>query len=220
VSASDDERLPPGGFSLRHGFPQWFRRARDQGASSGIQSGSAAPSSSATPQRTSSIPAVTVYQLLEYLRFAFNEENFLNTIPLEAVANSGAYHAWHTYRARLKNAGTNSTQHSSSSSGSQSVDTGKANAPSSSGKDSSSNRPRKPGEWNWDGVWEERVKRGVQNSLSDPALYGASMSGDDIVSIQLCQSSGPMLTRILKIRFSNMESEAVQRIKDDVARTY
>lgn len=26
VSATDDERLPPGGFSLRHGFPDWFGR--------------------------------------------------------------------------------------------------------------------------------------------------------------------------------------------------
>src|SRR5271168_3435100 len=27
VSATDDERLPPGGFSLRDGFPGWFGRA-------------------------------------------------------------------------------------------------------------------------------------------------------------------------------------------------
>lgn len=28
VSATDEERLPPGGFSLRHGFPHWFGRAK------------------------------------------------------------------------------------------------------------------------------------------------------------------------------------------------
>lgn len=28
VSATDEERLPPGGFSLRHGFPHWFGRAQ------------------------------------------------------------------------------------------------------------------------------------------------------------------------------------------------
>ncbi|PYH45697.1 putative ubiquitin-conjugating enzyme [Aspergillus saccharolyticus JOP 1030-1] len=32
VSATDDERLPPGGFSLRHGFPHWFGRAKRGGA--------------------------------------------------------------------------------------------------------------------------------------------------------------------------------------------
>lgn len=33
VSATDDERLPPGGFSLRHGFPGWFGRgSRDSGS--------------------------------------------------------------------------------------------------------------------------------------------------------------------------------------------
>ncbi|PWY90075.1 ubiquitin-conjugating enzyme [Aspergillus heteromorphus CBS 117.55] len=34
VSATDDERLPPGGFSLRHGFPHWFGRAKRAGLNS------------------------------------------------------------------------------------------------------------------------------------------------------------------------------------------
>lgn len=34
VSATDEERLPPGGFSLRHGFPHWFGRAQRSTATS------------------------------------------------------------------------------------------------------------------------------------------------------------------------------------------
>src|SRR3989337_2223388 len=32
VSATDEERLPPGGFSLRHGFPEWFGRGARRSA--------------------------------------------------------------------------------------------------------------------------------------------------------------------------------------------
>jgi hypothetical protein len=183
VSASDDERLPPGGFSLRHGFPQWFRRPRDQGTTSRTVSGSTAPSSNVTPQRSSSIPSVTIYQLLDYIRSAFSEESFLNTIPLEAAANPGAYHAWHTHQSLRSNASTEGSQQSSPNSR-RSSGYGKSTAASTSPKDSSSSRPRKPGEWNWDGVWEERVKRAVQSSLSEPVLYGVAGSGDDIVSFR------------------------------------
>jgi hypothetical protein len=46
VSARDEERLPPGGFSLRHGFPHWFGRTQrsptDSAASSRNVSGSGA----------------------------------------------------------------------------------------------------------------------------------------------------------------------------------
>jgi hypothetical protein len=181
VSASDDERLPPGGFSLRHGFPQWFRRPRDQGTGSRTASGSTAPSTDMTPQRSSSIPVVTVYQLLNYLQTAFSEESFLNSVPLEAAANPGAYHAWHTYQSLRSNASSENLQPSSPNSR-RSSGHGKPIASSASPSDLSSSRPRKPGEWNWDGVWEERVKRAVQSSLSEPVLYGVAMSGDDIVS--------------------------------------
>lgn len=38
VSATDEERLPPGGFSLRHGFPHWFGRAQKTANSSAASS--------------------------------------------------------------------------------------------------------------------------------------------------------------------------------------
>src|ERR1700760_4210163 len=68
-SASDQERLPPGGFSLRHGFPHWFAPSREMSAGKSAASPEAAQSASSP---------VTVYEILEYLRRAFNEESFLD----------------------------------------------------------------------------------------------------------------------------------------------
>lgn len=46
VSARDEERLPPGGFSLRHGFPRWFVRAQRSVTSSAASSRNASGSGS------------------------------------------------------------------------------------------------------------------------------------------------------------------------------
>jgi len=46
VSARDEERLPPGGFSLRHGFPRWFVRAQRSITSSAASSRNASGSGS------------------------------------------------------------------------------------------------------------------------------------------------------------------------------
>ena len=59
---------------------------------------------------------------------------------------------------------------------------------------------RKPGEWNWDGVWEVRVKKGIEGSISDAVLYG-NMPGDDL------------------IRFLHMQSEEVETIKENIKRS-
>lgn len=41
--------------------------------------------------------------------------------------------------------------------------------------------PRQPDEWDWSGVWKERVQKGINTSTSDSILYGSAGSGDDIV---------------------------------------
>jgi hypothetical protein len=60
--------------------------------------------------------------------------------------------------------------------------------------------PRKPGEWNWEGVWEERVKRGVQASLSEAVLFGQGQ-GDEVIS------------------FLNMDEADVKGVKENLLRT-
>lgn len=179
VSATDEERLPPGGFSLRHGFPHWFGRARRSLLSSHSVSGSdvdsttqdvtslhpvdksAASSGPEDPPTTTGVSIVTV---LDYIRSTFSEEAVLDSVSLEAAANPGAYHAWRAYRGSA-------------------IPSQQPTSPTSvtSGDGKPLGRNRRPGEWNWEGVWEERVKRAINASLSESVLYGQG-AGEDIVS--------------------------------------
>ena len=179
VSATDEERLPPGGFSLRHGFPHWFGRARRSIASSRDVSGSAvdSPGQSITPVRsvvesvtsggsgvTLTTAGVSIVTVIEYIRSTFSEELVLDSVSLEAAANPGAYHAWRAYRGPAL----------------QAQQLPLSLASSISGESTALGRNRRPGEWNWEGVWEERVRRAVNASLSESVLYGSG-AGEDIV---------------------------------------
>ncbi|KAJ4984612.1 ubiquitin-conjugating enzyme [Stagonosporopsis vannaccii] len=181
VSATDEERLPPGGFSLRHGFPHWFGRARRSVVSSYGLSGSDVDSTVQTvtpvhpaeetgasggPGILPTATGVSIVTVLEYIRSTFSEETVLDSVSLEAAANPGAYHAWRAYRGP-----TISSQQPASPNSVTSGD-GKALG-----------RNRRPGEWNWEGVWEERVRRAVSASLSESVLYGQG-AGEDIIRFQ------------------------------------
>ncbi|KAI1377790.1 UBC-like protein [Hypoxylon crocopeplum] len=213
VSATDAERLPPGGFSLRHGFPDWFRRSsRGQNPrlrqSSGQQDGLQTPhrppppsmSSAGTPgSKGSAVGAspgfadthrkdISTYDVLRYIRSTFSDEDVLDSIPIEAAGNPGAWHAWRTHR----------------------IDNGKVFTDVPSGTDAAGTNlgavknpepARKPGDWNWEGVWEERVKKAVTASLSEPVLFGGVGAADDV------------------IRFLNMEDNDVETVKDNLLRT-
>lgn len=238
VSATDEERLPPGGFSLRHGFPHWFGRARRSTANSVVSSrnvSGSVPTSSgkdsvrssdrpgeetsneqksqneasgrATPQkdeqntdndatglsasaggvsagqRISPMPSVPhppeykrdvpVVALLNYIRSTFDDEKVLDSLPLEAAGDPGAWHAW---RAHRRLAGASSTADASSKKGSP--------------------QARRPGEWNWEGVWEKRVQTGIAASQSDPMLFGSTPrgSGDEMVSTRALEA--PLIIRL------------------------
>ncbi|KAF2233133.1 hypothetical protein EV356DRAFT_524659 [Viridothelium virens] len=191
VSASDEHRLPPGGFSLRHGFPKWYHEPPGMEASEASSASTHPTSSSAsadvvtapivTQTRLSQLQAtVPIPEVLEYLRAAFSDESVLDSLPLNAAGNPGAWHAWKTYRSTsfppMKALGDD-----------RSLRTGTMQPSSRSSRQSepgSEARVRRPGEWNWDGVWEERVRKGIQSSLSDPVLYGHTGVGDDIVSLR------------------------------------
>ncbi|KAI0888937.1 UBC-like protein [Annulohypoxylon maeteangense] len=213
VSATDAERLPPGGFSLRHGFPGWFRRSsRSQNVSSGRQSsgqqdGIQTPhrppppsmSSAGTPgSKGSAVGAspgfaetkgneISTYEVLRYIRSTFNDDDVLDSVPIEAAGNPGAWRAWRQYR----------------------IDNGKVFSETTSSAGATDTNPevktpdpaRKPGEWNWEGVWEERVKKAVTASLSEPVLYGGVGAADDV------------------IRFLSMEDNDVDVVKDNLLRT-
>lgn len=187
VSATDEERLPPGGFSLRHGFPHWFGRARRSAPTSRDVSGSglSSPAQSATPVRsefnvvptgapvTSVSNEYSMVKVLEYIRSTCSDEQVLDSLPLEAAANPGAYHAWRTYRGLSMQ--PHQAESASPSSTSSTIEKVLA-------ENSTLGRNRRPGAWNWEGVWEDRVRKAVKASLSEPVLYGASV-GEDIVRL-------------------------------------
>lgn len=192
VSATDEERLPPGGFSLRHGFPYWFGRSQRSPKSSvttsrNVSDAHANPSDqredlhkppppedfisrgSSPKSRSSWMGNVRtgprdpiqasrsgkIIGVLEYMKRAFDDETALDTLPLEAAGNSGAWKAWRAYR--------------------------RSNATDNKLADSVPDL-HKQDEWSWDGVWEERVRKGIDASIAESTLYGGSGGGDDLVS--------------------------------------
>ena len=98
----------------------------------------------------------TMNQVLDYMKRAFDEDDFLDHVPSDAAGNAGAWKAWRAYRA------SSSAQIQQGKVGAQSPDDGE--------------------EWNWDGVWEQRVRRGGDTSISNSVLYGGTGGGDDLVS--------------------------------------
>lgn len=95
---------------------------------------------------------IRMTEVLEYMKRAFDDETALDTLPLEAAGNSGAWKAWRAYRR-------------SNETGSKLVDS----VPSLS----------KQSEWSWEGVWEDRVRKGIDASIAESTLYGGTGGGDD-----------------------------------------
>ena len=189
VSATDEQRLPPGGFSLRYGFPHWFGRGKKCITSSAVSSRNSSssyeggrkqtidnieaphlkgPSSRGSSQEfqqpstrnTQRIPPdpgrpTSIIEVLEYVKRAFDDGTALDTLPLEAAGNSGAWKAWRAYR--------------------RSKDHEFRDGPETDAKQAD--------EWNWDGVWQERVRKGIDASISESTLYGGAV-GDDMVGFE------------------------------------
>ena len=187
VSATDNERLSPGGFSLRHRFPQWFNRSRTSDDLSGTTSRNTSNSYTGTNQqlrdalrppskdnfsRESSAVGFSpprahsgvILEILQYIKKCFDDESALDTLPLEAAGNLGAWKAWQAYRRTTASATDNVTSTTSET---------------------------QQDEWSWDGVWEQRVRKGIDNSVAESTLYGGASGGaDDQVCLQKLICSG------------------------------
>ena len=90
----------------------------------------------------------SVFQVLEFVKRSFDQDDFLDDVPLDAAGNAGAWKAWRAHRA---------------SSGAYMKDSAHAQSPDDV-----------QDEWKWDGVWEQRVHRGIDASVSDSVLYGSA----------------------------------------------
>ena len=148
---------------------------------------------------------VSTYDVLRYIRSTFDDEVVLDSVPLEAAGNPGAWHAWRTHQIKLgkitpvAEGKENSNWHDGLSD-----DEERSGTPDGyqrlAGGTSAPATARRPGEWNWDGVWEVRVKKGVESSIADASLFGTS-AGDDLV------------------RFLNMDGEQIETIKENIRRS-
>lgn len=124
--------------------------------------------------RDSSGTYTSIIEILEYLKSSFDDETTLDALPIEASGNPGAWNAWQAHRKySLNDLQMNIDSSNSARSSKQTADSNVV-----------SNR-KQPEEWSWDGVWEERVQKGIDASISDSVLYGNLGGGDDLVRCQV-----------------------------------
>ena len=102
----------------------------------------------------------SIIAVLAYLKKSFEDEALLDNLPLDAAGNQGAWHAWQAHR--------------------KGIEREKFNDIDSSARRAITREPQSSTTWNWDGVWADRVKKGVSNSISDSVLYG-NAAGDSMV---------------------------------------
>jgi hypothetical protein len=164
VSAVDEGRLPPGGLSLRHGFPEWFRRVGDDQPSAQPDSNTEdAPSKQSKNGSTEERwQPPHILEVLQYMRIIFENEKVLDSIPISDVANAGAWHAWRSYRVKAAE-------------GNKPGAATEVASPRERAQQSPRQQPggaRRPGEWNWQGVWEDRVRKSINGSITNPVLFG------------------------------------------------
>lgn len=133
-------------------------------------------SSSSSPQHTqSSSFKVGIQDVLDYMKSAFDDTTTMDALPLEAAGNPGAWNAWRAHRKTVFKASSLGKPDAANN------DPGQAGANDIPEKPALT-KTKLPSEWNWDGVWQERVQKGIDASISSSALYGGFTSGmDDLV---------------------------------------
>lgn len=199
LSSRETERLKPGSFNLREAFPLWYankndrRSARSSSIGSGLSTESVStkdrvlPAHATTKEDIAKTETQTLQAVLQYVKQAFEDAQFLDSLPPRAAVNTNAWHAWRAHRG-LPKLGSRSTSPASAESG---------RTPLSPRLD--------PGDWNWDGVWESRVKNGIEESMSDAILFG-SKSNRPVTS-----TSGP-------IKFAKNDDDKTQEIQTKMLR--
>ncbi|KAJ5642187.1 hypothetical protein N7490_006187 [Penicillium lividum] len=193
VSATDDERLPPGGFSLRHGFPHWFGRAKRSGLVSGTSSRNvsgkngvivkeerAKPiSPSAEDDATSDAPGpVETEEVadIESPRIAQipSDAQFAEARNVVPVAELLDY-----IRSTFDNESVLDSLPVEVAGNPGAWHAWKAHRRGGDSGDWKKGSPqaRQPGDWHWDGIWAKRVQVEIEASHSDPMLFGGAARG-------------------------------------------
>lgn len=178
---------------LKQGFPEWFEGQESvveagagAGAASSKQEGGedaspeeTEPNTPATKEESQSAPAPPpIAHVLHYLRLIFTAPEILDAVPLASAANPSAWHAWRSHRSKtLGERAQSPTAKPASDAASSNNSEGSLSprAPQPGGA-------RRPGEWNWSGVWEDRVRKVVAASRAEGTLFGGG-EGGEVVSL-------------------------------------
>ncbi|KAK5447767.1 hypothetical protein LTS15_009266 [Exophiala xenobiotica] len=216
ISASDTGRLPPGAFSLRYGFRNWFRRrslATDDGVHSGgvteeddttaLAPGAPDGASSTAPPQVDEIldRKSLLLKMLSHIKSTFEDIDILDSIPLDVAGDPSAWHAWRAHRGLSKKDAR-----------AKSPTTGSDGVPSS---------PKYPSEWKWDGVWESRVTNGIEASINEATLFGSATGGRagrasvDLTTTDARQKMAANATR--HIRFSKLDEELFDKVRSEIS---
>ncbi|OOF95496.1 hypothetical protein ASPCADRAFT_507343 [Aspergillus carbonarius ITEM 5010] len=196
VSATDDERLPPGGFSLRHGFPHWFGRAKRAGlspvsshrdtstrnstVSEGV-SGSLckenvsednadeSPEPTAKSEDGSEVGEAVIPLPIE--RPVEPRKTVPVSVLLDYIRSTFDDEAVLDLLP-LEAAGNPSAWHAW-----KAHRKGSGSSTALSGSKKGSPQARSPGDWHWDGIWARRVQNEIEASSSDAMLFGNANRG-------------------------------------------
>lgn len=169
ISAADEEKLPPGGLVLKEGFPEWFGDHTAQLASGHGDEG--AWEENADTFATARVTPPHIAQVLQYMRLAFSAPELIDGVPLSSAANPSAWHAWRSHRAKIL--GENRAQ-----SPAKSLNGDASSEGSLSPRAAQPGGARRPGEWNWSGVWEDRVRKVVAASRAEGTLFGGGETSE------------------------------------------
>ncbi|KAL4970382.1 putative ubiquitin-conjugating enzyme [Aspergillus stella-maris] len=218
VSATDEERLPPGGFSLRHAFPHWFGRAR-RGDAGSVRSSRAVsvdnPKIAPTKGTIADTPAqdegdaTETTKTTETTEDEGGEPEAADAPPAKSPpkprTSTPVLEILDYIRTSfdsesvldsvpLEAAGNPSAWHAWKAHRKDADNTVVAD-------DTKRDRPqaRAPGDWHWDGIWSRRVEYEIESSRSDATLFGGATRGPDEM-----------------IRFSRLDGDALASIKQMV----
>ncbi|KAJ5259374.1 hypothetical protein N7478_012355 [Penicillium angulare] len=237
VSATDDERLPPGGFSLRHGFPHWFGRAKRSGLASGASSRNVSGGSAGTANTaTKGIPESAGFITEETAPADASDdqvedpENIDQSEEPPRVAQVPSINQFVETRKSVPVAELldyiRSTFDDETVLDSLPVDVAgnpgawhawkahRRGADSFGRSRRESPQARRPGDWHWDGIWARRVQDEIEASHSEPMLFGNAARGGGDETVSQITLLVEMATDRSQIRFSRLGDATLSSVKE------
>lgn len=205
VSASDDHRLPPGAFSLRYGFPEWFAQGgtadgtttrkrenasdvlpsdADRDDADGLQEEtSEPPTQEETPSSrrpTTTIPtpitAQTDRQTALLSLLRHIHASFTDPSILDILPLASAGNPSAWHAWRAHRSINAPTTAANATTGADTSGALSAAPATDSSSSTSPSSPKTPSAWKWDGVWESRVESAIRESIAEGTLFGSAGS--------------------------------------------